>query len=381
MSSKTQNSNSFYEPVSKRKSTSLCNGKVYVRAYERGDSIVKAHTRLCPVHGEKAPYNEKLNLTGVHGPIMPQYQAMFLIAHDFLTPIADDIIDQANNGPKKGKTIKNVNADLYQLIEQLILMVPTFDGWQTPVSRDEPMLPDEVAEKTDALIEACAKDTIKQEGSYNYIYADTKCNQTVGVGHLVATEDEAAKLPLYREKDDGTYEPLSVYEKRAHFRQNQSTIEEHYTELRYNKKTNEFEPVCNTKADEQELLENLKIVMKEEDILALAKQDLKKAIKRVRNKVADHGVEFFDLPPSLQQVLTDMEFNMGGKFQLSEEPRTETRKSWPNLTHAMRQGSLSGMALNVDSSDVGLRRNIYRKALLARAQIEYWYSMISGTFQ
>lgn len=381
MSYQTQSfkQDALYAPIPQSKPVSLCDGKIYVREHKRNGSPVRAYTRLCPVHKYGTPYNEKLNLTGVHGPIIPMYKAMMIIADDVLTPVADEIITLANNGSADEKFLDVLETDLYSLIEYLILMVPSFEGWQIPLTREDPMLPDEVAARTASLAESCVNDMIAQEGKYIYVYADTKCNPTIGVGHLVATEKEFVKLPLYRKKADGTYEPLSVYEKQALFREIQSIIADNYTKIRDNGTFCEL--VCNTRAEDQTLLSNLKIVMKEEDIRAMAKQDLKKAIKGIRDKVAAHGIEFFDLPPSLQQALTDMQFNMGGRFVLSEKPRTATRKSWPKATHMLRQGALLGMALNIDSSDVGDRRNIYRKALLARAQIEYWRYMLTGSYR
>lgn len=338
-----------------------CDGIVEVRAHMRGGVPVRAYTRSCGYH----PPHSQDQMVSSDFKINRQTAYM---TRKLLKPILEQVIELANHGNQLFLDImRDKMKHVYGCLEEAISLIGRGSIY---VRSPGKMSPQEIAEHTEKLIEVSVDDIFMQEGFIPYPYLDTKAKKTIGVGHLVDKNDPDMKLFRMQNGRVGA-EITDESEKRACF-QRMEDAAKLYTKTIIDPKTGKEDYICTTLPSRQEAMKNLGFGWSETYAREVLKQDIETKIRDIRDHVATLGLEFFDLPLAQQRVLLDCRFNMGSHFTLSLEKRTSKTRSWPKFTRHMLDHSIIGMMNEIQSNDVAERRNLWRQAVLALAQLETW---------
>ncbi len=169
------------------------------------------------------------------------------------------------------------------------------------------------------------------EKSVPYMYRDTKGYVTVGVGHMIPSRTHATELPFQY------HDPLTKKCRPATPRE----IENAYEQLpgRQGHQNNFSYTYYNP--PERGLLP---LYLHNHQIDDLLKNDIQIHYNDVRDKFDD----FDTYPVSAQRALLDMQFNMGGRFNV---------KKWPKLYESIRNQQWSEAAYHAHRYQVHDKRN------------------------
>lgn len=159
------------------------------------------------------------------------------------------------------------------------------------------------------------------EGSIGWMYLDTRGNVTVGVGHLLATEDDASALPF----DGG--DPVSSWRTVKGARPGQ--IARAYQDLT----TARLSP---------------------EAVQGVLIQDLDRTLAALQRGLP----ELATYPPTVQEALCDMAFNLGPAKLLRE---------YPHLLRCIGASDWNGAALQCHRAGIQDARNDFTAALFRAA--------------
>jgi GH24 family phage-related lysozyme (muramidase) len=191
-----------------------------------------------------------------------------------------------------------------------------------------------------------------------YFYLDSKDYVTIGEGFQIPDEASAARLPLRRmtNEDSFTNDPVTEKEIREAYR-----------------RVKNFKGVKNLRA------EAYNPIAKSSDFMALglAPEDSRKILKTLvaqseeslKRKIRG----FDDLPVPARQALIDMEYNMGdARFRAyKKDPKTgQMVPAWPNLFSAIDAQDWEKAAQEVESRDIGVDRNDWRRKRMLDASKE-----------
>lgn len=178
----------------------------------------------------------------------------------------------------------------------------------------------------------------EHEASVPYLYRDSEGYPTVGVGHLVANVESAAKIPFRYGYPWQPGRPATQDEIKRGYEFLPPQSNPPRTHERYNPTENNVVP----------------LYLSEQDQATLLKQDIREHAERVTQKF-----ELFDtLPKAARQALLDMQFNMGGRF---------TEKRWPKLFNAVQKRDWETAAHESYRYQIGKNRNESVKTLFLQS--------------
>ena len=348
-----------------------CDGTVDVRAHLRGEVPVRAYTRACRVHGNRAVASKPAVTSKPRGvPELGIMQTFLRTGTQEVLPLIDSVIDRANRGNLED--LPQMEKDMDHIRFYLEGMTSVLGTARVPMPKPNILSNEEVAFYTDRLIDVTVDDIIAQEGFVWHPYADTKGKETIGDGHLIETEKEFLRYRVFKMKDGVVIGEITDPKKKEEKFREIQRIAKLYTKKVLNPKTGKLEDKCTTPPLQQTEMQALGIGWDEAYARQVLKKDMQAAVVEVREQAAKHGIELFALPVSQQRQLLDCRFNMGPKFLLSTQKRTKKHPSWPKFTHHFKEHAYTGMMDEIESKDVADRRNLLRQALLARAQLEHW---------
>lgn len=193
----------------------------------------------------------------------------------------------------------------------------------------------------DALIEQIEK----LEGRVNHFYLDSVGKVTIGIGHLVVSEDAAAELPLYIPRMFGWF-------------LRRATPEEIRAEYQFVLLNGPDNP---RRFKASYYKQFTRLTMLDDDIEALLIKHIDsfyKELTNLYNRQKGFQSNFDEFPDEVQMALFDMIFNLG---------MTNLRTSWPKFNAAIKREDWQTAASESRRLQVSATRNNYVRDLLLLA--------------
>lgn len=176
------------------------------------------------------------------------------------------------------------------------------------------------------------------EGSFDYMYLDSKGFVTVGIGHLLPTAADAAGLPFVITRTPVPDPKLPLFKPEPKL--DKATAAEIKSDYAAVKKQA-------VGKRESAYASATKVRLPQSEIDRLLTADLDDAIIQLRSRYS----KIDDWPQSAREAVLDMAFNMGGNFF----------DTWPKFKKAVEEQDWATAAKECHGSDIQQSRNDWRK--------------------
>ena len=198
-------------------------------------------------------------------------------------------------------------------------------------------------EKYNELIKAYWSHLSENEGYKRYAYLDTEGQITTGMGLYIPDEKSFTSLPWQYQGKEATFEQKVAEYQRLDAFQKSGQFGKNYGSEYYWVKPEQ------------------KLTLSEHFIIDKAIEHLEWDLEQLETKFP----EFENYPMSLQVVLLDMQYNMGGNF---------SAEKWPSFYEGLRNKDITKMAEQSHRYQVGEDRNNWtRNTLLNIPLVNGWH--------